>query len=78
MDRVKDWKRKKLLLELGTGQVYPWTKYILLKVTSTTQKQLKTMAGKKIKNSGIYNIYPGPLSQTWVDRRDWYLLWYAM
>ena len=42
MDRMTDWKRKKLWLEQETGQVYT-----CLKNTDTTEKQLKQQPGEK-------------------------------
>ena len=68
MDRMTDWKRKKIWLGQEPGQVYT-----RLKNTNTTGKQLKQWPGEKIekknKNNCIYNIYQGPLSQEWIDGR---------
>ena len=75
MDRMTDWKRKKLWLEQETGQVYT-----RLKNTDTTEKQLKQQPGEKKlkKKNGIYNTYLGPLSQELIHGRYWSPFWYVM
>ena len=47
-----------------------------LKDKSTRRQTVKKTHTKQ--NNGIYNTYHGLLSQEWIDRRYWSLLWYIM
>ena len=72
------WKSNNLWLEQKTGQVYIAKKVFYWKLQALHRKQLKTRTGRKrVKDSGIYNSYYGPLSQEWIDERHWFPHWHV-